>query len=302
VTGPSVHLDWNSVGFELEPVAGRVGPFPRAPFLEAWAGHRANGAVEIVEGSDALMVLHVVDGVVEFAGDENLTDYHSPLGEGSSELLASYASGRAGRYSFDSLPCEAAEHVEKGLTLAGLVPRCEQHEAAAVLELADTWEGVMESLDKKKRHELRRKRRRFEEQVGAPVLERRHGDDAVAAFSDLHRSAGGDKARFMTKEMEAFFAALHRDAGGVIDFLVAGGRHIAAAFGFEDQDTYYLYNSGFDTAHAGASPGIVLVELLMRQAVSSGRDRFDFLKGEETYKFRLGASARPLYRVAAEAS
>jgi CelD/BcsL family acetyltransferase involved in cellulose biosynthesis len=106
----------------------------------------------------------------------------------------------------------------------------------------------------------------------------------------------------MTNEMEAFFAALHRDAGGVIDFLVAGGRHVAAAFGFEDEDTYYLYNSGFDTAHAGASPGIVLVELLMRQAVSSGRDRFDFLKGEETYKFRLGASARPLYRVAAEAS
>ena len=38
---------------------------------------------------------------------------------------------------------------------------------------------------------------------------------------------------------------------------------------------------------------------LIEQAVADERRIFDFLKGSETYKFRLGAEARPLYRVSA---
>jgi CelD/BcsL family acetyltransferase involved in cellulose biosynthesis len=36
---------------------------------------------------------------------------------------------------------------------------------------------------------------------------------------------------------------------------------------------------------------------MIEQAIGEGIGRFDFLKGDEVYKFRLGAEERPLYRV-----
>ena len=74
---------------------------------------------------------------------------------------------------------------------------------------------------------------------------------------------------------------------------------MAASFGFEDDSAYYLYNSAFDPGAAAASPGAVLVDLLISAAVAAGRNRFDFLKGDEDYKFRLGAVPRPLFVVEA---
>ena len=92
--------------------------------------------------------------------------------------------------------------------------------------------------------------------------------------------APGDKGEFMTAEMEAFFGSLVDDAGAVIDVLVDGAGHsIGAAFGFEDDDTYYLYNSAFDPECAALSPGIVLVTSLIDSVITSGRKRVDFLKG-----------------------
>ena len=80
----------------------------------------------------------------------------------------------------------------------------------------------------------------------------------------MHRGAPGDKGEFMTAEMEAFFGSLVDDAGAVIDVLVDGAGHsIGAAFGFEDDDTYYLYNSAFGPECAALSPGIVLVTSLI---------------------------------------
>jgi CelD/BcsL family acetyltransferase involved in cellulose biosynthesis len=72
---------------------------------------------------------------------------------------------------------------------------------------------------------------------------------------------------------------------------------VAAAFGFEDEQAYYLYNSSFDPTVASASPGIVLCDTLIRSAIASGRRRFDFLKGGEGYKRQFGARPRPLFAV-----
>ena len=120
-------------------------------------------------------------------------------------------------------------------------------------------------------------------------------------FAEMHRHSSGDKGAFMTDEMEAFFLALHDDVGGIIDVLVAGdGTPAAAAFGFEDDDAYYLYNSAYEPTHRDASPGVVLLAKLIDQEITAGRSRFDFLKGDETYKFRLGAVERPLCRLTGE--
>ena len=40
---------------------------------------------------------------------------------------------------------------------------------------------------------------------------------------------------------------------------------------------------------------MVLLWMLFERAISTGIPRFDFLKGDEDYKLRLGAEPRPLY-------
>ncbi|MDX1691921.1 MAG: GNAT family N-acetyltransferase [Acidimicrobiia bacterium] len=283
---------------DLEPVAPLTGPFPRRPFLGPWAEHRGVTPT-VVDHGDAAVVLWDDDGVTRFAGEPDLTDYHSPLGTGVEALAASLPGllGPGTRLVLDSLPEEAARPLAAGLTGAGVEPTMEQHEVAAVLALGDTHDDYLAGLDKKQRHEVRRKGRRFAEAYGEPVLERDAG--RLGLFVDMHRAAPGDKGDFMTDDMVIFFEAL-LDAGFGLDLLVGGdGTVVAAGVGYEDDDAYYLYNSAFDPEAGHASPGVILVDSLIAQAIDGGRRRFDFLKGDEVYKFRLGAEERPLYVVEA---
>ena len=45
------------------------------------------------------------------------------------------------------------------------------------------------------------------------------------------------------------------------------------------------------------SPGVVLLGRLIELTIERGQSLFDFLKGDEHYKYRLGAEARPLYEI-----
>ena len=58
-----------------------------------------------------------------------------------------------------------------------------------------------------------------------------------------------------------------------------------------------LYNSGFDPAHAALSPGLVLLARVVRDAIERGMRRFDFLRGEERYKYEFEPTPEPVYGV-----
>jgi CelD/BcsL family acetyltransferase involved in cellulose biosynthesis len=169
-----------------------------------------------------------------------------------------------------------------------------RHEVALVLDLPNEPAAWAAALSKKHRHEVRRKRRRFLDVVGEPVYERRFDADSFAAFLAMHRSSAGSKSTFLTPRAEAFFFALLTDAGGSVDLLSVDGRPVAAAFGFAHAQAYYLYNSAYEPAFAEAAPGIVLIAAMIERSIADGLVRFDFLKGDERYKYHLGAVERPL--------
>jgi CelD/BcsL family acetyltransferase involved in cellulose biosynthesis len=299
-TGVTAH--WDVPAFDLQPTAPGTGPFTGRAFLETWWRHRAepDDQLLLVTSGDALLPLLRRHDLVAFLGEQDLTDYHSPRGRdltGAAQALVA-AADPGWRFDLNSLPDEAATMLAGSLDAAGVKATVTGHQTAAVLTLPPSHAAYLEGLGKKQRHEVRRKRRRFAEELGEPRLVRGLGDEAVATFAAMHRTAPGEKGTFMTPRMEAFFVALGRHAGAVVDFLHGDGDvPVAAGFGLEDGDGYYLYNSAFDPAAGAASPGVVLVDLLVEQATTAGKSVFDFLKGDEDYKFRLGAVARPLYRV-----
>ena len=294
--------DWDTAGLTLAPTAPATGPFPGRVFLETWWDLEATTGDRLLLADDGngLIPAMMRDGVVVLVGDADVTDYHSPHGAelaGAVELIAAEVSPGT-PFRFDSVPLQAADALTAGLIRCNVVATRQEHEVAAVLALPGSFDDYLAMIGKKERHETRRKRRRFEAEIGEPRLERRMGAEAVRLFADMHRKASGDKGHFMTPPMERFFAALHERAGAVIDVLSgADGVPVAAAFGFEDDAAYYLYNSAYDPEAGHASPGVVLIAMLIESAITAGHTRFDFLKGDEAYKFRLGAEPRPLYVV-----
>lgn len=292
--------DWSSPGFGLPPIADLVGPFPGRPFLEAWWHHRGEGEPLLTSSATALLAARrTPEGVVEFMGEADLTDYHAPLGAGAADLVAELLAGLAAgtRFRFDSLPEEAAAVMAAGCARAGVAVHPEAHTVAVILDLPGSHEEHLASLAGKERHEVRRKRRRLEA-IHGPGRLVAAGRAGLAAFAAMHRSAAGAKGGFLTGEMEAFFGDLLDLPGARLDVLTGTDRvPAAAAFGFQEERAYYLYNSAYDPAAAGASPGVVLVDLLVQQAIAAGLARFDFLKGDEAYKFRLGGRPRPLFVV-----
>ena len=80
-----------------------------------------------------------------------------------------------------------------------------------------------------------------------------------------------------------------------MDVLYGDEHPLAASFGFEEDDAYYLYNTAYDPAASSLSPGVVLLYALIRGCIRRGLRTFDFLKGDEPYKFRMGAEPRRLY-------
>jgi len=198
----------------------------------------------------------------------------------------------------DSLPEEAATAIAERLERTGLEPKVSEQIIARVLELPAAVEEYYELVGKKERHELRRKRRRYEDQIGPVALKTDHGAGfGFEEFVRLHRLAPGDKGSFMTGERHRFFSRLAQQDGWRVDYLETAGQATACLFGWTDGVDYFLYNSSFDPDLYAASPGQVVLLAMIEQSIGQGWKTFDFLKGDEIYKARLGAAPRQLFRV-----
>jgi len=181
-------------------------------------------------------------------------------------------------------------------------------EICPLIHLPDTWEGYLALLDKKERHELRRKLRRAESEESVQLYITEGSDTLDAdldAFITLLVVSRPDKAAFMSDQMRAFFhAAAHvaQRAGWLrLAFLRVGGVNAAAYMNFDYAGRIMVYNSGLDPKNfQWLSPGIVLMVKLIQQAIEQKRAVFDFLRGNEDYKYRLGGKDTHVYRLLVE--
>ncbi len=299
MTSLTTSRTWSSFPSSGTTAARLLGPFPFRPFLETVWHHRSASEAELITASEGpnVVALSVADTHISFVGQENLTDYHSPIGAAFEQLLSDVLAGHRGHsYRFDSMPQEVADIVSRSLEALGAPTKQVEHDAAAVMELPSSSDVWLSGLAKKERHEIRRKRRRLGETLGTPAIERM-GVEAVGQFCEMHRTSAGDKGAFMTSEMEAYFEDLVSAADATIHGLMCDGVMRAAAFGFETDDGYFYYNSAYDIDASGSSPGIVLVASMIEAQIERGAKVFDFLKGDQPYKFRMGALSRPLYMI-----
>jgi len=184
----------------------------------------------------------------------------------------------------------------------------EVQEVCPVVQLPGTWEEYLAGLDRKQRREVRRKVRRAEAVEGLRTFTVGPEHDLhaeVDAFLELMAKSSPEKAAFLDTPMRAFFHEVARaasDAGWLqLAFLELQGQRLASYLHFIYDNQVLVYNSGLDwEADPGLSAGIVLTAHLIRQAIEEGRAAYDFLRGGEQYKYRLGGRDVTVHRLILE--
>ena len=292
-------------------------PFLSPTWLRVWwpefGGDRELLLLSVRQGRELVGVAPLMreDGRLAFAGDTQVCDYMDfPATAGSEPAVLAAVLRSLCREDWRELVLWAVR--DDSPTLAALPAVCAELGLSLDVQLEDvcprvglpgSWEEYLAALNKKDRHELRRKLRKLMDvgEVALEVLEA--PPDLEAALDDflrLHTASRAEKAAFMTPEMIRFFrglvGAFSREGALEMVFLTLDGIRTAGVLCFRTQEELLLYNSGYDPGYAGLSVGLLSKALALQHAIDEGLKRFDFLRGAEPYKYDLGAEDLKVHR------
>lgn len=288
-------------------------PFQSLAYQRSWWTHLGPGDLHTiaVRGRDGTLVaiacFYSVDDILHFNGCVEETDYldliSSPedasaawsavfdrLEDGNFPPwkglnLCNVPAGSPSRGILEQLAGERGYSFQT--TLAEVCP---------VVPLPESFDDYLKSLDGKQRREIRRKLRRAKaasvELVA--VNEKNDLEKEVDDFLELLQASTQEKEDWLNDGRRAVFhevAAAALEAGMLqLLFLQVQGKKAAALYNFDYKGRIWVYNSGFNFVEFGyLSPGVVLTARAIENAIGLGRRQFDFLRGNETYKYRFGA-------------
>jgi CelD/BcsL family acetyltransferase involved in cellulose biosynthesis len=175
-----------------------------------------------------------------------------------------------------------------------------------VIRLPSTWAEFQHTLGKKMRSNAAYYERLIKKHydVELSILQEHELDEGFAALYRLHTRRWTSKgrpgiyadprARALHREVASRFA----EKGWLRMYALRLNREIQAVlFCFAYRRTLYYYQGGFEPSLTHYSLGTVLTAHAIRDAVASGCETFNFLRGDETYKRRWTAKAEGTSRL-----
>jgi CelD/BcsL family acetyltransferase involved in cellulose biosynthesis len=225
--------------------------------------------------------------------------------EGLFDLLAADQAPAWQVLDFYNLPEDSPSlpALQKAAARRGWSYQQQQLQSCPYIPLPGDWEAYLTSIDKKQRHEIRRKMRRAEENNPPArwyIVEQESTlDSEIDDFLTL-MAQDPDKERFLTQVMrtqmrDSVHAAFK--AGWLqLAFMEVDGQKAAGYLNFDYAGHIWVYNSGLNFGLRELSPGWVLLGHLLKWANDNQRRSFDFMRGDEDYKYRFGAVNRYIVR------
>lgn len=297
-------------------VAAEGTPFHTRPFLLSWWHDRVAKnpasrliAAQVVEGECVIGVcaFELASDAVSFAGGRDVVDYMGPLARpGREKDVAAALAGVV----FDDLQWTLAGFaglVRDDAMAQAFADEVARRSAAAAVKTYDQAprigpapDGYLSLLNSKRRADVLRKRNRLTEAVGQLELVVSTRETVLGSLERLlaWKAEAGAATRDFVAEygdfMRNLLVELTAAGAGYVVELRASGRPLAAAIMLKRQGVDYIYNMAYDLSFAtgdrvGLAPGIVLVSLLVERSLDQG-SMFDFLKGAQDYKLRLGGT------------
>lgn len=186
----------------------------------------------------------------------------------------------------------------------GLAATIEEEDVCPQFAVPDTFENYLARLDSKRRHELRRKLRRATGQADWYIVGSEHDLAAeIERFLDLMAASSPEKRQFLEDagHREFIRTVMPRLAAHgwlQLAFLTVGKEAVASYLNFDYQGRILVYNSGLEPGrHAQLSPGIVLLAYVVEHAIEQQRRVFDFMRGDEPYKYDMGGQDTRICRL-----
>ena len=164
------------------------------------------------------------------------------------------------------------------------------------LELSDSWEAYLGTRPRPRlRREIRHDLRAIEL---LPGLRRTtvadDGELQISTLLELWQGRWGKLLEPQLAQYRSVFRSCLESGCLWLDILWDRDAPITGLLAFLDRGrrTFCFYITGFDKRYAALSPGTVIVAHAIREAICNGYQVFDFLRGDEAYKFALGAELR----------
>ncbi len=291
--------------------AGADGRRPELVLISATENDQLVGIAPLFiaeyDGQRALMLV----GSIEISDYLDLIVRESDLPRFLSGLLDFLGSHDAGKWSAldwynlpDSSPTLAALKTES--VRRGWAYDEEVYRPTPRIALNVSFDEYLARIDKKQRHEIRRKMRRAaesEKNVRFHVIDQTADiDSETNAFFDL-MVQDPNKENFLHPEMREQMTVTIRNAFGRgylwLAFLEVDGSKAAASLNFDYRNKLWGYNSGVGRQHMELSPGWVLLAQVIQWCADNGRTEFDFMRGDEEYKYRFGGVNKYVMRARA---
>jgi CelD/BcsL family acetyltransferase involved in cellulose biosynthesis len=308
--------DWNS----LLSRSSQNKPFLSHQWFDAWwksFGKESELEILFFWGKTDSLVgiapLMVSGEALRFMASHEVTDYCDFISDSDSSKefysqLWDHLLAETSRYSFAEL-INIPEGSPTLSSLEGLsVGRdrkfevCES-EVVPVLSLPRSYNRYLQKLDRKNRHELRRKTRKWDSLADVRIERITDSEKqgyAIKEFVSLHKTSSPAKQQFWQKKgMDEFFDELvhlfSRENWSELLALYVEDRLIAALLSFSYELSVYFYNIAYDREYSAYSPGFYLFDHAIKQAIAEGKIIADFLRGREKYKYFFGAEESKIY-------
>ncbi len=256
---------------------------------------------------------------LHFVGCEDVTDYLDVLVDREQQEAAYSALASAlaeMRADFDVIDlCNIPENsptldvFARALRDCGFQVATAVQDVCPVVRLPESFDEYVQQLDKRQRKDLQRKLRMAKGQGDALswyIVNEEHDLDAeIDKFLKLMAASHPEKAAFLQDQQHvAFFKRIvpaAAEAGWLqMTFLEVAGEAVAAYVNFDYNNHIMVYNSGLNPDKATAlSPGILLLAYNIEHAIEQGREAFDYLRGDEQYKYRMGGQDTKVFNLKA---
>ena len=188
------------------------------------------------------------------------------------------------------------------------LPAVEEHDSTTpYVTLPGSYDEFRASFKKSLKRNLNRRWRQLRE-AGEVGFERHRGSDVTPEL--IRRAAEIERVSWKGEQGLGIF----RDDGGLelhtrilaeadrgfepdLAFLTVDGRRVVFQYGFVQGECYYAYNTSFDPEYHGFSPGMLVLDALIRELIDEGVTTCDLLVGGDTYKRDLTSDARANVRL-----
>ncbi|MDQ3987090.1 MAG: GNAT family N-acetyltransferase [Actinomycetota bacterium] len=305
--------DVDTLEHAWEELASRTGavPWVHPGWIRAWWTAFGRGSLEIIALEEGARLRALLPLRRWLGGLWSTSNWHTPTIEivadgddAALELVGELMGKRPRSVSLYFLERgdPSSNWFRRGAARRGFRIRERLLERSPFVTIHGPWETYESSLNKKLRSEIRRRRKRLQEQ-GELVLEVVDGGRRLNSLLDqgFKVEAAGWKGERKSAiaarpETDVFYREVARWASSRgwlrLAFLRLDGVPIGFDYCIEAGGAHYLLKTGFDPSYQKYGPGMIMRYEMLKRAFSSPLDSYEFLGRDEDWKLQWTDTVR----------